>query len=96
MEEWRDIPGYESFYQVSNLGNVRSLDRFIINRIVKGKILSKGLSKFGYYCVVLSKNNVQISRSVHRLVAEAFIPNENNLPCVNHKDECKQIIVLIT
>lgn len=89
VEEWKDIKNYEGLYQVSNLGNVRSLDRFIINKIVKGKILKKCLTKFGYYRVVLSKNNVQITRTVHRLVAEAFIENTNNLPCVNHKDEDK-------
>ena len=45
VEEWKDIKNYEGFYQVSNLGNVRSLDRFIINKIVKGKILKKMFNK---------------------------------------------------
>ena len=79
MEEiWKTIeiaPNYE----VSNLGRVR-------NR--KGLILKPSTSH-GYYHVVLMNNKKRISRNVHRLVAEAFIPNPNNYLCIIHKDECR-------
>lgn len=88
-EEWRDIKNYEGKYQVSNLGRVRSLDRFVnsINgkRKVKGQIMSF-TTRSGYNVLVLRKNNMRKSKQVHRLVAEAFIPNINNKPFVNHKD----------
>ena len=100
MEEiWRDIKGYEGLYQVSNLGRVRSLDRFIsqknnsgpYKRLIKGKLLKNGKNSQKYLLVVLSKpNNKPKVIHIHRLVAEAFIPNPENLPCVNHKDEDKQ------
>lgn len=87
-EIWRDIPGYENKYQVSNYGNVRSLDRNIeytqnnkeYTRIYKGKILIQG-DIGGYKTVYLDKTYM-----VHRLVASTFIPNTDNKPEVNHKD----------
>lgn len=95
MEEiWKDINGYEGFYQVSNLGRVRSVDRWVngnhINcdfQFMKGKIRKLRKNKYGYWTVLLRKNCTPKGFLVHRLVAEAFIPNPNNLPCVNHKDE---------
>lgn len=93
QEVYKDIIGYEGYYQVSNLGNVKSVDRIVTNngkRIPrKGKVLSKGLSKYGYLTVVLSKNGVHKNYRVNRLVAEAFIPNPQQLPFVNHKNEEK-------
>lgn len=96
-EAWRDIKDYENLYQVSNFGNVRSIDRVIKQYnysakkdkiyIYKGKILTQGIDRNHYARVVLSKNNKQKHFMVHRLVAEAFIPNSNNLPYINHKDE---------
>lgn len=83
-EEWRDILGYEGKYMVSNMGRVKSLD---YNRTGKEKILSPGINTKGYLIVGLFKNGKQNMRLVHRLVAEAFIPNPYNLPQVNHKDE---------
>lgn len=68
-------------YQVSNLGRVKSL-------IGHEKILKPEI-RTGYYAVNLSKNNKQKSKRIHRLVAETFIPNPDNLPQVNHKDENK-------
>lgn len=84
MEEeiWKDIEGYEGLYQVSNLGRVKSLYRR------KERILIASQSN-GYYQVTLVLNKVKNIKYVHRLVAETFIPNPNNLPQVGHKDETK-------
>ena len=87
MEEiWRDIKGYEGLYQVSNLGNVKSL-RYRNKH--EEHLLNKGSSNGGYYSYTLSKNCKRKNCLIHRLVAETFIPNPNNLPCVNHIDEDK-------
>ena len=86
-EEWRDIEGYEGLYQVSNLGRVRSLNC----RGHKGciGILTPRLDGKGYEMVALYKEGKARNTKVHRLVAQAFIPNPNNYPQVNHKDENK-------
>lgn len=94
MEEiWRDIVGYEGLYQVSNMGRVRSLDRIGKGRWgympKKGVMLSQTTDTSGYKIVNLWKDNIIKSPKVHRLVAQAFIPNPSNLPQVNHKDEVK-------
>lgn len=85
IEIWKDIVGYEGKYQVSNLGNVRSLRVKSRTKYFKGSNLVLFTDKLGYVCVNLSRK----SYKVHRLVAQAFIPNLNNLPCINHKDENK-------
>lgn len=82
-EEWKDIEGYEGLYQVSNLGRVRSL-WFEKERILK---LYKNVK--GYYCISLCKNGIHQNRSVHRLVAEAFIPNTDNKPSIDHINTIK-------
>ena len=93
MEEiWKDIPNYEGLYQISNLGRVKSLDCLVNTRNNKkrkrkGKTLRQHNNGHGYMFVVLSKNNNVKKIYIHRLVAEAFIPNPNNYPQVNHKDE---------
>ena len=81
MEEWRAVPGYEGLYEVSNMGNVRNVRRNKLLRLLK--------TNNGYIRVFLCKNGIKTGFQVHRLVSEAFIPNPNNLPQVNHKDEDK-------
>ena len=85
-EEYRDIKGFEGLYQVSNLGNVKSLN---YRRTGKEEILKAGDNGDGYLQVVLCKGGKDKTCTVHRLVAEAFLENTNNLPEVNHKDEDK-------
>ena len=80
-EEWRDIKGYEGFYQVSNKGRVKSLCGYTKNKnIIRRELIMKPSVHCGYFNVCFHRNNVQSSKSVHRLVAENFIPNPNNLP----------------
>lgn len=87
MEEWKDVKGYEGKYQVSNLGNVRSLNYRNTGEI---RILKPRKNKEGYFDVKLSDEHRGVKTyRVHRLVAEAFIPNPNNHPCVNHIDETR-------
>lgn len=87
QEIWKDIKGYEGLYQISNLGRIMSLARN--GNINKNHILNKYYHHSGYQVVNLCKNNYRKNYRVHRLVAEAFIPNPNNLPQINHKDENK-------
>lgn len=88
MEEiYKDIEGYEGLYQISNKGNVKS---FVDNNgVAREKVLKLCINCRGYLKVVLCKNKTRKNYAVHRLVANAFLPNPQNLPCVNHKDECK-------
>ena len=81
---WKDIPGYEGLYQVSNTGRVRSLN---YNRTGETKVLKQGTNKGGYKRVNLYKDGKFKIYFVHRLVALVFIPNPNNYPVINHKDE---------
>jgi len=88
-EIWKDILGYEGLYQISNLGRVKNLERKVKcqnhERIVKEKILKQSKGK-KYQQVTLSKKCKSSTKTVHRLVAQAFIPNPNNLAEVNHID----------
>lgn len=93
-ELWKDIKKYEGLYQVSNYGNVKSLDRYVENykgkkRFIKGRVLSQE-DVHGYLRVELSKDGKRKMFRVHRLVAMAFIENPGNLPEVNHIDENKK------
>ena len=100
MEEiWKDIENYEGYYQVSNLGNVKSLDREFtqLNKWGKyskykkiGKELKKIIDNDGYYQVSLCKSGSQKEFKIHRLVGIAFIENNNNLPIINHIDANKK------
>lgn len=93
-EIWEDIDNYVGFYQVSNLGRVRSIDRIVKHWkygvcLRKGKILKQLTNTFNYKFVILYKDGKTKHHRVNRLVAQAFIPNPENLPQVNHKDENK-------
>lgn len=85
-EIWKDIEGYEGLYQVSNLGRVKNLERYVNSRSGKRKSKEKILkqSRNRYMYVVLSKNSKRNCFTVHRLVAKAFLPNPNNLPQIDH------------
>lgn len=95
QEVWKDIKCFEGWYQVSDLGNVRSVDRIIeqwsmyghyIKRRIKGRLIVPTDNGNGYMIVCLRKNQRKENHYVHRLVAEAFLPNPNALPAVNHID----------
>ena len=90
IETWKDIKGYEGLYMVSNFGNVKSLPRKrYTGGILKERILTVRLnktSKKSYFIVALYKDGKRDDLQVHRLVAEAFIPNPDNKPQVNHID----------
>lgn len=89
-EEWRDIEGYEGMYQVSNLGNVRGLNRVdSTGRKRKERILKPKVTSSGYHQAGLCKNSKVTNHLIHRLVAVAFIDNPDNKKTVNHKDGCK-------
>lgn len=93
-EIWKDIPGYEGLYQASNLGTIRSLDRYVNGvgghfKKIKGRIMTGGMYSNGYSLVVLSKNSSTVTTSKHILVAKAFLPNPENKRCVNHKNSIR-------
>lgn len=92
-EVWKDIDGYVGYYQVSNMGNVRSVDRYVsqvnnngdtYTRIMKGRLLKPRTQNGGYLIVWLCKHGVSKAVTVHRLVASAFIPNTSGYKDINH------------
>ena len=89
-EVWRDVTGYEGLYKVSNKGNVFSVVRKdSMGRECGGRTLKQLRDKVGYLRVTLYKNDARKHKFIHRLVLEAFVPNPNNYPEVNHRDEDK-------
>lgn len=90
-EIWKDIPEWEGYYQISNLGRIKSLFRKIkwrnTDKTVCEKILKPRINSDGYLCICLRSRNNIIHYRVHRLVSLVFIPNPNNLPNVHHKDK---------
>lgn len=94
-ELWKEVKGFEGYYEVSNLGKVRSVDRIVYdtvrkcNRLLKGRVLVERDNGYGYKSVMFCKEHKLYNKYVHIMVAEAFIDNPLNLPTVNHKDENK-------
>lgn len=96
MEEiWKPIKGYEQYYEVSNLGRIKSLARNVYwknranrinSRYDEEKIIVPDVMKNGYIRIKFRVNGDVKQKTVHRVVAEAFIPNPENKPCINHKD----------
>ena len=86
MEIWKDLVGFEGKYKISSEGRVKSLD---YNRTGKERIMKPSPNGCGYLQVSLCKDNKMYTKKVHRLVAEAFIPNPLCLATVNHKNEIK-------
>ena len=91
LEIWKDVKDYEGLYQVSNLGNVKSLDRIVETKnrgsyLRKGKIQKKSVNSFGYETVGFTVNGKTKIYRVHRLVALSFIENLENKPQINHID----------
>lgn len=94
MEVWKDIKGYEGLYQISNLGNIKSVDRAVKRVswgkehivVFHGKILKPYISDRGYLRLMLSKNGIEKAHKIHKLVAIAFVDNPNGYKEVNHID----------
>lgn len=94
-EIWKDVKGYEGLYQVSNLGNIKSLARYKKNHSKLQKVEERKLNMYtnkynGYVYIVLTKNAIEKNIRVHKLVAQAFIPNSENKPQINHIDGNKE------
>ena len=89
-EVWKDILGYEGFYKVSNKGNIYSVERRdTLGRKIGGRTLRPTSDTHGYHQIGLCKNGIEKKELIHKLVAQAFIPNQNNYLEINHKDENK-------
>ena len=91
MEIWKDVLGYEGYYQISNLGNIKSVDRYIKSRsgnlfLRKGKPMFPAQNGNGYLHVILNKNNKPKNHRIHRMVALVFLPAQEHRTDVNHID----------
>lgn len=85
-EDWLPVVGYEGYYEVSNLGNVRSVRYNHVGEVIYSRIIKPCTKANGYFGVVLSKQSTTTNYLVHRLVAITFLENPFDLPEVNHKD----------
>ena len=86
-ETWKEIPGFEGLYEISNLGRIKSFRKSKKSGFKDEYFLKRCLANNGYYQVTLYGNRERKKFQVHRLVASCFIPNPDNLPQINHKDE---------
>ena len=94
QESWRQVVGYKGYYEISNLGNLRSVDRIVRYKssgtmLRRGRTMKQNKNKFGYCDVRLCKKGVEKAHLVHRLVAMAFLDNPECKPQVNHKNGVK-------
>jgi hypothetical protein len=98
QEEWKEVVGFAGLYEVSNLGRVRSLDRKVprlgrfgqpSHNIYKGKLIPMWITDTGYLRLTLHRDGKKTNHLVHRLVANAFIPNDEGKETVNHKNGIK-------
>lgn len=93
QEIWKPIKGFEGLYEISNRGRVKSLSRIRpngMNCLYKERILKNRLDKGGYYRAALLRNDGKTHLiPIHRLIAEAFIPNPDNKPCIDHINTIK-------
>lgn len=92
-EEWRDVVGYEGCYMVSSLGRILSLGRpiryYAYTKMLPPSLMSQRKWNSGYLSVTLKKNGKRECLSVHRMVAIAFVPNPNDYPCIDHRNDDK-------
>jgi hypothetical protein len=92
--EWKLIPEWEDIYEVSNYGEVRSLERIVAcnkgNRIVKGRLIKPTISKRGYSMIYLRDSKREYNKLLHRIVAIVYVPNPKNYPQINHIKGNKQ------
>lgn len=88
QEIWKDIKGYEGYFKISNLGRVMAIERYVKQgngmRYCKERIVPHHLNPFGYPCVTLCKEKKSKEHSIHRLIMEAFVPNPENKPHIDH------------
>ena len=90
---WKPVPGYESYYEISNYGEIRGVERIISTphqqRKIKSRVLKPRINKYGYLIIDLSKSSVSKTFEVHRLIALTFLPHQEGRNCVNHLDADK-------
>lgn len=94
-EEWRPVPNYNDYYEVSNYGRVYSIERIVKSKagwskVVKPRMMRCVMNGYGYWVVTLTRDSVGYFVGIHILVGRAFLSNPLNLPQINHKDENKQ------
>ena len=93
-EIWKPIKGYEGYYEASNLGNIRSVDRVILStanilhtehkQLRRGRVLKQGNGRKGYKIVVLQRDGQKRTMYTHRIIAMTFVENPYNKPCIDH------------